>query len=145
MPCQNLHLTLAFLGSVSGEWVGRVEAAGNAVAGDFRPTRAQIVFTLDRVEYWRKARVLCATGSISVASRLAEALKSHLITDGFAPDPKPFRPHVTLVRNAARGPGQRQIDRVDWSFGGFALVDSKTGPQGSVYTVLNTFNIAGGP
>ena len=53
--------------------------------------------------------------------------------------PEQFRPHVTLARKVYRPPRVMEIDPVTWSLADFVLVDSKTLPEGSVYTVLERF------
>jgi 2'-5' RNA ligase len=100
-----------------------------------------ISLTLDALEYWRKPRVLCATASGAPAaadefaygspSALADALKRALTDAAFAPDLKPFRPHVTLARKVTQCVPPRTIESVTWKFGGFALVESDAGAEGS--------------
>lgn len=146
VPTQNFHLTLAFLGSVPEERVGAVGQVALSCAQAFSARGASAVtLVFDTVEHWRKAQVLCATAreTPDVGVQLAEALKQSLVAEGFAPDiTKPFRPHVTLVRKAARAPREQSIRPVLWTFAEFALVHSRTDPAGSVYTVLKSYRFA---
>lgn len=73
------------------------------------------------------------------AHALASALKCELTAAGFTPDPKPFRPHVTLARKVPPGTPDRAMQSVLWSCAEFALVESRTGPGGSSYSVLNSW------
>jgi 2'-5' RNA ligase len=154
VPPENFHVTLAFLGSVSDARISEVAAIGVDVASQF--TQRRMTVTLDAIEYWQKPKVVVATAglpateSTPLANVLAAALKSCLTDTGFAPDLKTlwsvggretreFHPHVTLARKIAHPIYSIGIQPVLWSFTDFALVDSRTEPKGSVYTVLHTF------
>lgn len=144
---ESLHLTLVFLGSVPQSAVGTVHACARSAAEASSLEPPGIEIALDTIEYWPRAEVLCAIASRRSASAavLARHLKEALGAAGFGPDPKPFRAHVTLVRKLRRRPaGRRRVPRprlrpVVWTFGDFALVESRPGPQGSAYSVLESF------
>ncbi|MFL6602951.1 MAG: 2'-5' RNA ligase family protein [Steroidobacteraceae bacterium] len=59
MPPENFHVTLAFVGSVPESSVAKVEAVGYQVAAEAE--RAPVQITMDAIEYWKKAKVVCAT------------------------------------------------------------------------------------
>jgi RNA 2',3'-cyclic 3'-phosphodiesterase len=146
-PPENFHITLAFVGSVPESSVAKVEAVGHEVAAE--TGWAPVKLILDAVEYWKKAKVVCATarasqhggGQAGFADALATALKSRLTAAGFAPDLKPFRAHVTLARKLPHGTQDRALQSVLWTFTQFALVDSRTEAHGSMYTVVQTFRL----
>ncbi len=138
VPRENLHLTLAFLGSVPESRVPALrELAGHAprAAG---AVSSSLDVTLDAIDYWAQSQVLCATASRAPggAAELAEALKQSLTAAGFSPDLKPFRAHVTLARQVRGRPADRTMPPVRWTFSDFALIESRTGPGGSLYSVL---------
>jgi RNA 2',3'-cyclic 3'-phosphodiesterase len=154
VPPENFHVTLAFLGSVPDARISEVAALGADVASQV--TQPSLGVTLDTIEYWQKPKVVVATAglpaadSAPLANVLAVALKSRLPEAGFAADLKTlwsvgrretreFHPHVTLARKIAHPIHSIGIQPVLWSFTDFALVDSRTEPKGSVYTVLQTF------
>jgi RNA 2',3'-cyclic 3'-phosphodiesterase len=139
VPPENFHVTLAFLGSVPQRRLVEVVAIAARVAGEVE--RPPIQLTFDRIEYWKKPKVVCATASIvpEAAIELAGALKSQLTAAGFSPDLKPFRAHVTLARKVPRGSHEGGMHSVFWSFTDCALVDSHTGPAGALYSVLNSW------
>lgn len=175
VPAHNLHITLAFLGSVLERRLGELAeiaraaalpadpASASAPAGPQSPAgeRADtsgscLELVFDRLEYWRAAQLLCALPAqpppavVSLAGRLQDPLAAR----GFAPDLKSswsvglkitrqFQPHVTLARKVHRPPRTMEMEPVTWSFTDFVLVDSKTLPEGSVYTVLERFSFAG--
>ncbi len=175
VPRENLHLTLAFLGSVpeasvpalrelagklageaAGELAGELAAklargAPSMPAGDApQPARSvphriemarTIEVTLDTIDYWPRAQILCAaaSGSLTGVAGFAERLKQSLSAAEFTPDLKPFRPHVTLARQVRGCPSDRQMTPVRWTFNDFALVESHTHPSGSLYSVLESW------
>lgn len=156
VPAFNFHVTLVFVGSVAEarmqdlvKIAGEVSAAARG-SREFGSGPLQVAF--DAVEYWRKPKIICATAGMpsAAASALSEALGTGLLAAGFTPDLKilwsvgghqiqEFRPHVTLARKVAHPIHPIGIQPVLWSFTDFALVDSRTEPNGSVYTVLRTF------
>jgi 2'-5' RNA ligase len=160
VPALNLHVTLVFVGSVPEARMQDLSKIADDVSSTARKSRelnsGQLQIAFDAVEYWRKPRIICAIASkpSAAASALSDALKLSLLAAGFTPDLKSlwsvggretqeFRPHVTLARKIARPIHSIGIQPVLWSFSGFALVDSRTEPSGSVYTVLRTFPLDG--
>ena len=143
VPAENLHATLCFIGAVPEEKLGDLQAAAAGVSARHATLR------FDALEYWRKPGVLCATAPETVASLpargLAERLAQATIAAGFTPDIKPFRAHVTLARkiSAARAT-QCEWPRVlapplDVHCDRFALMQSRRGEFGSIYSVVNSW------
>lgn len=92
----DLHVTLCFLGAVgAGPLAALCERAGQIQASSF-----ELLF--DRLEFWREARIVAVTAArVPPAGRaLAEALAVAARELGLAPDIRPWRPHLTLVRGA---------------------------------------------
>lgn len=139
VPTENHHLTLAFLGSVPDERVADVRAIGGRVAQGM-PAGTRIEIDLDRLEHWRKPELVVAEADApATAVALAQVLKEALTAAGFAPDLKPFRAHVTLARKVSRASPGLRMNSVRWSFGSLALVESRTLPSGSLYSVLESW------
>jgi len=141
-PAQNLHLTLAFLGSVAESRIPDLTPVAARVALAFQDTApAPIEVELDTLDYWRKSEILCATSTTepAYAVALAETLKRALTENGFAPDLKPFRPHATLARKVRRVTHDRNMPPVLWSFRDFHLVESRTAPTGSLYSTREIY------
>jgi len=145
VPAVNFHVTLVFVGSVAEARMQDLFKIAEQVSGAARSSGEfgwdPLQLPFDAVEYWRKAKLLCATAGMpsAAAGALSAALKTRLLTGGFAPDLKPFRAHVTLARKVPHATGDHTMQSVLWSFTGFALVESRTESDGSVYTVLQTF------
>jgi 2'-5' RNA ligase len=146
---------LLFLGSVAESRIPDLVAlAGHAVsdadvlAAMTTPDRAVLVrpdFTFDRIEFWPKSHLLVAATSASLgpahalAVELSGALRRRASALGLAPDLKPFRAHVTLARKVVRVSRALEMRPVRWSLDGFALVESRTEPEGAQYCVLERF------
>jgi RNA 2',3'-cyclic 3'-phosphodiesterase len=136
VPVENFHLTLAFLGSVPESSLEALRAIAERVADACDPQRETFEVTLDRIDYWPKSQIVCATATRrpQAAEDLAQVLKRELVAGGFAPDLKPFRAHVTLVRKVARVTHELDMPNVSWTFRGFSLMESRTDPSGSLYS-----------
>ena len=138
VPPSCYHVTLAFLGSVPEDKVAILERLAGQIA--LMAHGAPIQLTFDRIEYWRRAALICATGEPSPdAERLAGVFKSKLVEAGFTPDLKPFRPHVTVARKVPPGNHEEILERVRWKVTSSALVDSRATPGGSSYSILHSW------
>jgi len=152
VAAHNLHATLLFLGSVAESRVSEVRAiaarAAASMAEQGTVDSSSPGFVFDQVAFWKKAHVLVAMPSVAggtgdvVAGALVEVLQRETNNAGFAPDPKPFRPHVTLARKVAFLKTTLTMQPVPWSFADFALVESRTNAEGPVYTVLEAYPLA---
>lgn len=147
VPADNLHVTLAFLGSVPerrlpelAEVARRAAAATRSALGGAGSPDDPLALAFDRLEYWRAAHLLCA---LPTEPRASVAMLAQKLADSLTgPTTTPFRPHVTLARKVHRSPRATAMPPVTWSFTDFVLVDSKTLPAGSIYTVLERFTLS---
>jgi RNA 2',3'-cyclic 3'-phosphodiesterase len=131
------HVTVVFLGDIEAHR----KPAVLACAG-----RAQVpAFTLrfDAVEYWRRARVVCLTASVTPAplAELAARLRAALQESNFPLDTRPLRPHVTLARKVNSAPARAGTQPIAWPVDRFTLVRSVTDPAGSRYEPLHWWNL----
>jgi 2'-5' RNA ligase len=149
VPADNIHSTLLFLGSVvdsrMAELVGVARDAASSADVVAASGRRPLEFVFDRIELWARSHVLVATTSMSgtaahvLAAALCRVLQRETSCLGFACDPKPFRAHVTLARKVGRVSRTLHMHPVRWNLTGFALVESRTAPEGSQYSVLAEF------
>ena len=140
VPAANLHVTLAFLGSVA---VARIPEL-QRLARELTPAlaaHAPVSLTFARLVHWKEAQILCAlTAAESPPARaLATALQQATAALGFSPDRKPFQAHVTLARKVVRLDAVPRLRPIEWRFDAFALVDSRTEPSGPVYSVIESY------
>jgi RNA 2',3'-cyclic 3'-phosphodiesterase len=143
VPAENLHTTLCFIGSVPADDLGRLRELAARQHGKAAKLR------FDTLEYWRKPKVLCATAAensgSTPAGELAANLASAALAEGFSPDVKPFRAHLTLARKVDAHCAMRcdwpqaltpallvQCDR-------FVLMESRRGGSGSIYSVVDSW------
>ena len=140
-PAANLHLTLRFLGRVDEDrlrrLVGRLRGVavtpfrlGLGGAGSFGQGRAARVAWLG-VDEGR-----------AELGELAALVEARCGLEGFAPEGRPYRPHLTLARARDRRgaplpplPPPPEIE--PWTVTGYQLYQSLTGSGGAVYRVLD--------
>jgi RNA 2',3'-cyclic 3'-phosphodiesterase len=132
MPPQNIHVTLAFLGS---QPAARVEHIAN-VAGGIDGETFDLV--LDRIGFWRKSGIAWLGSGIVPASLTAlhRGLATGLSTLDIRLEDRAFHPHVTLARNATTPVSSVVRPPIVWRVEAFALVASEVGTTGSVYRRL---------
>ena len=96
---ENYHMTLAFLGEVPPEDLGKAKDALNAFAAQFSAPQ----LTLGALSYFRQAQNAVLIRQVSSPDDLAamhSALISELDMRALAHTDGPFSPHVTLARHA---------------------------------------------
>ncbi len=136
MHPENLHATLVFLGGVA---VHRLEAL-QLVAQEVEVEAFELCF--DTARYWGHNHIAFAAPShvpprlLHLVRRLEERLRKHR----FHFDHRPYKPHITLLRNAHWSDDPLPtMPEVRWQVDGFALVQSLSDEQGSRYEVLARF------
>ena len=101
----------------------------------------EVDLSFDRLAWWPKARLLCLEASTLPQPFVDAVLGLHdnLRSAGFAIERRPFRAHITLVRNIGQmaAPGlPRSFAGFPWPVRGMALMASRPTPEGSQYSVL---------
>lgn len=150
VPLPSLHVTLAFLGGVPESRIPELGAIARRAAEGFAPDPLPLALSFDSVAHWARPQILCALAREAVPGAqvpgpqsLAENLKRQAVAAGFSPDLKPFHAHVTVARKVVRAPAGHAMHSVQWHFGSFALVESRTDPRGAVYSVVEWYSLAG--
>jgi len=133
LPARNLHVTLAFLGSVAPS---RTEEIVRLMRGA-RPQAGELV--LDTLAYFARSRVLGVAPSKVPAALTAyhQRLSSALATAGLRVEKRAFHPHVTLLRDATRPPAQQLMPPIALAVREIALVRSELSSGGSRYEVIS--------
>jgi RNA 2',3'-cyclic 3'-phosphodiesterase len=136
----NLHVTLAFLGSVPQRRVPEAKAIGRWAADAFAQ-QAPLSLRFETLTHWRRPQILGALAADEggALQGLAAALKDAAATAGFTRDLKPFHAHVTLARKVVHAPSRLALRPVVWRLDAFALVDSRTGEAGPVYSLVESY------
>jgi len=122
-----LHVTAAFLGAVSEARLGALLA----LCGPVPP----LAITFDRLEHWPKPRVLVAatTHVPDDVRRVVDGLWQRLDRLGLSRDTRPYRPHVTLVRDVRSVRSGLPWVPLAWPVDRLQLVESVSTPDGVVY------------
>lgn len=147
VPASNLHVTLAFLGSVPEPRLEELSAIARRVAATYPPDAMPLTVSLEALEHWSKPQVLAVLGRqgesqgapVSGTAELARTLTNGTAAAGFSPDLKPFRVHVTLARKVACPPRTSAVQKVLWRFDAFALIESRTLAEGPLYSVVESY------
>ena len=134
-PTENLHVTLAFLGSVEEARVAEVERAAGEV------TLRTVSLVLDRPGYWKHNRIAWAGASMVPPGleALVLELRGALLKSQIRFDAKSFASHVTLLRDAREPKVMPTLDPIPWKVDGFALVQSVPLPRGSRYEIRRSW------
>ena len=135
----NLHITLAFAGSVSGTVRSCLETAAGVI------NVPCFELCINRVEHWQKPRILWA-GPTHIPVELwslAGALRQALEDCGLEAGTRPYQPHVTLARKVSKLPEGAGFPPFHWSISHFSLVESVTDPAGVRYRVLRSWALGG--
>ena len=140
VPAANLHVTLAFLGSVPRPRVEALKAIAQRAAEAFSQD-VPLVLRFSALVHWPRQQILCALGAQEppLAQALSDALKDAAAAAGFTPDLKPFHAHVTVARKVAHAPPRRVLHPLLWRCDSFALVDSRTEAGGPIYSVIESY------
>lgn len=137
----SLHLTLAFVGSVTPSQIPRLEEIAGGVHAD------AFEMSLDRLGFWPQRGILWAGCRQSPAPlrRLTESLAKDLRAAGFAIDQRfgaAQVAHVTLARRIRCASLPRLGTPIRWRVGEFALVESHLHPSAASYRTLASFPLA---
>ncbi len=124
-PRQKVHATLHFIGQLPAE---RLPELIEALTVPAHPV--QIDF--DQLEQWGGGlTVLTASRMPAELLDLHARLRDRLLALGLPVEARPYRPHVTLARDAGRSlpsrPHGRTLHGVAWRSNGYVLVESARG------------------
>jgi 2'-5' RNA ligase len=130
---ENLHMTLAFLGSVEAERVSLVASAADGVAARC------CTLVLDRPGVWRDIVWAGASAAPAELDALVLELREALARSRVDFDSKEFASHVTLLRDARKPGAMPELEPIRWELDGFALVSSRLQAGGSRYEILRSW------
>ena len=156
VPAKNIHLTIKFLGDVSISSQGMLTQALQAEASR-HPAFDVSVGELGVFPSLRRPHVVwIGVEAPQELATLQHGVEAEMARLGYAPEDRPFSPHLTLGR-VARNASSEEIRRISDVLGkskvGFLgafrvqsvyLYRSDLQPGGSVYTRLFTANLAPG-
>lgn len=134
---ENLHITLAFFGSVDADTQACLEQQLDAI--DASP----FTLEMDELGFWRRPQVvwLGASETPHELLSLVNELKKAMIDCDLEPESRSFQTHLTLMRKARRRPDDADPPRMNWPVDDFVLVASETLPEGARYEVLRRWEL----
>ncbi len=133
----NLHLTLAFIGTQGPEVQACLEQQAEAIR------LPPFTLTLDQLGFFAKPQVVWLGDRDPPESllQLAQALKQAQLRCGLEPELRPFQTHLTLLRKVRHPPVPFQPEPVTWPVQEFVLVASETRPEGAQYRIVRRFSL----
>lgn len=138
-PGDNLHITLAFLGSLDAASQHCAEQAAARVRA------TPFILTLDDIGYWSRPRILwlgtqhCPDALLELEKDLRHALQPCKT----ALDERPYQPHLTYARKVRALEALPALAApVEWRVSDYALVESQPAEDGTHYRVLATWPLS---
>lgn len=147
----NIHLTLRFLGDTEGDRVGPLGSALDEVAAQVRPL-ALALGPVGAFPDARRPRVIWVGlegESLAALGRLQKAVERRVRDLGWAREPRPFHPHLTLGRvspgrgRPPAGWAAAPVPPVPVPVAELRLIQSVLSPSGAVYTCLHRAALPG--
>ena len=139
-PCENMHLTLVFLGNIPAGRVDEVRLVAKRLSAP--------AFKLDfnQLGCWKRQQIGWSAPSEAPQALfdLVAKLRQGLTAAGFVTEGRPYLPHVTLLRKAKCGDDfPVGGDSIEWSAREFVLVNSTQSTHGSEYKIVGRWNLSG--
>lgn len=134
IPQQNLHITLAFLGSVDIDHLHCVQQ----VAARLRAPAFDL--TLERLGYWSRPQIIWLAPAqtppalLELQGKLSQAL---VVQCGYQAESRPFQAHLSVMRKVRKRPGLEDFPAIHWPVTRFSLLRSHTHSAGVEYELLN--------
>jgi 2'-5' RNA ligase len=151
------HLTFAFLGQIARSRVPAIVARLSEAARGCASCRVH-AGGVGVFPHSGRATVLWlgVTDPSGELIRLQRRVEQALVTEGFAPDERPFHPHVTLGRWRTPPPTSSVVALLaealppalsgaagEWMVTDIQLMESRLTPEGPIYTVLEALPLTG--
>jgi 2'-5' RNA ligase len=137
VPPENIHLTLAFLGSVKFSF----RQCAEQVAATIRT--GSFTLTMEQIGCWQKPGILWVgpRHTPEALSRLVRELNAGLVACGYAPEERSYAAHLTLARKLCRCDKNLPIDPLMWEVRRFCLVQSHTHAEGARYEIIRSWQL----
>lgn len=132
---ENLHITLEFLGDITGHQVDIARDILDSL--DFHP----VPLTIDRIGAFRSpdgSLVWAGPGKAPELIRVQRRLHQALREEGFRLEERRFLPHVTLLRKAVAPVLPEVLTPIKGELTGITLFHSTLYREGPVYTAIHT-------
>ena len=140
VPRENLHVTLAFLGSRPASDLPAILDVLGRAAGDAGP----VDFDVGGYRETRSVAMLTLADEAGAAARLARRLHDDLEELGvYRREARPWLPHVTVLRFRERPRLLPEAPSLRWASSDAAAFLSRLHPSGARYEVHDSFRLGG--
>lgn len=135
VPPENIHLTLAFLGSVDASFRECAEQAAMAIRA------VSFTLMLEQTGHWPKSGILWAGPRQTPPPllHLVQELNAGLAVCGHEAEQRPYAAHLTLARQARPHGDIHFMESRAWEVNRFHLVRSHTHADGARYEILRSW------
>lgn len=132
---ENIHLTLAFLGSVNASYRECAERAAATIRA------VSFTLMLEQAGHWPKSGILWIgpRQTPPLLLHLVQELNAGLAGCGYEAEQRPYAAHLTLVRKAQPRQDSHFIETRAWEINRFHLVQSHTHAHGVRYEILRSW------
>jgi len=135
-PKDNFHLTVAFIGDVEESDISRIEAAiERAKCSQFKIKSTEYGFFPGPKVVW-----LGCDGGMELRD-LVENVRNELTNEGISFDSRPFKPHITIAKNARFGRSfalsKLKVNEFEMTVQSVDIMLSEIGTNGVEYTKLS--------
>jgi 2'-5' RNA ligase len=116
----NWHVTLVFIGDFPEERIPALQSAVSVI------DPGEIRLRFDTMTFWQRPKIACmhARTVPPELEHLVKSLQQALIPFGYAPDPRVYRPHITVARKVRAFPDIRLARSIELSWTEFTLMES---------------------
>jgi 2'-5' RNA ligase len=130
---QNVHLTVAFVGNITGDRISALKRIGASVACNVAP----FTLRLDRMGAFHHQGIAWLGADVAPPGLLdlVFALRNKLAAKSFPVEKRLYRPHVTLARRCATI-APIEIAPIEWHVERLTLEASELRAAGSIYREL---------
>jgi RNA 2',3'-cyclic 3'-phosphodiesterase len=140
VPLENLHLTVLFLGLVDEKTRFCLQALNAPILVP------KFMFVLDRIDYWRKPRILCLGCSKTPAPllELVRVLRETAVNCNIGIEDREFQAHVPVARKVNKPePSIVALDpSIEWPVDQLVLLRSINKKESVYYERVKTWELA---
>ena len=133
---RNWHITLVYVGDFPERRIPDLQAA----AATIDPGEIRVRF--DTLSFWQRPKIaaLLMRRVPPQLEQLVASLQETLVPFGYAPDPRVYRPHITVTRNARPFEPVRLAQSAETEWSSFELLESVSEAGKTFYRpLLNNF------
>jgi 2'-5' RNA ligase len=134
---ENIHLTLAFLGSVDASFRECADQAAAAIRAE------SFTLMLEQMGYWSKSGILWVGPNQTPPPllQLVQELNAGLAGCGYEAEQRSYAAHLTLARKARPRQAIPSMESRAWEINRFHLAQSRTHADGARYEILRSWSL----